>query len=264
MSHETMKPTISPYESLQIEALIDSAVDTEETPSFNPANGIQLFEDFVSGGYAAASSSTVIFGALGWSYVGNGTCVYSTIWDENHPGIMNLGTGAGATFYTVLGTGAKSTQGVWNSSGSWTIGASDSFTMHWWVRFPTLSDATQRYSSHIGFGDQTNALPNGGIYFLYDEATSPNWQIATAHGGTRTTTTTSTAVPADTWTKLTITLASGTVEYFVDGVSVGTINTNLPTAQTGIKACIIKSVGTTERIVKVDAMYLDYTFGTAR
>ena len=231
---------------------------------FNPANGVQLFEDFISGGSSASSSATAIFGSLGWSWLGNGDINYATTNTASHPGFVTLGTTTGTTNYSTIAIGGQGATGAYSGGGTWLIDSTDSFTMHWWVRFPDLSTAAQRYASYIGFCTGDTSEPASGIYFTYSEGTSANWIIKTGNSGVYTTTTTSTAVASNTWTKLTITLSSGTAEYFVDGSSVGTISTNLPTGTVPIRAGIRKTAGSTARKIDVDAMYLDYTFGTSR
>lgn len=231
---------------------------------FNPANGVQLFEDFISGGSSTSGSASAIFGALGWSWLGNGDVNYQTTNIASHPGVITLGTTSGATNYSTIAVGGKTATGSYGGNGSWLIDSTDSFTMHWWVRFPNLSTAAQRYASYIGFCIGDTSEPASGIYFTYSEATSANWIIKTGNSGVYSTTTTSTAVASNTWVKLTITLSSGTAEYFVDGVSVGTLNTNLPTGVLAIRAGIRKTAGSTARTIDIDAMHLDYTFGTSR
>ncbi len=231
---------------------------------FNPANGVQLFEDFISGGSSTSGSASAIFGALGWGWLGNGDVNYQTTNIASHPGVITLGTTSGTTNYSTIAVGGQTATGSYGGNGAWLIDSTDSFTMHWWVRFPNLSTAAQRYASYIGFCIGDTSEPASGIYFTYSEATSANWIIKTGNSGVYSTTTTSTAVASNTWVKLTITLSSGTAEYFVDGVSVGTLSTNLPTGVLAIRAGIRKTAGTTARTIDIDAMHLDYTFGTSR
>ena len=126
------------------------------------------------------------------------------------------------------------------------------------ILIPTLSTSDERYAIRAGLLDNASAAPSNGVYFQYDESASANWQIVAANGGSRTTTTTSTAVGI---TKTTLKLASNaggtSVEYFVNGVSVGTIATaNVPAldaAKTfGVIVHITKSNGTTARTCDVD------------
>lgn len=231
---------------------------------FDPSTGVQLFEDFVSGGNGALNNTNPLHGALGWAWTGNGNIDYSLTYESSHPGWVTLGTTTGTTNYSTIAIGAQTSSGGFNSAGSWIIASGDSFTMHWWVRFPTLSVLAQRYVAYIGFGDGSNIEPSDGIYFVYDESTSANWIIKTAAGGSRSTTTTSTAVASNTWVKLSIVYTGGTATYYVDGASVGTQSSNIPTAATGIRAGITKSAGSTARFLDVDAFYLNYTFNTSR
>lgn len=237
---------------------------TASGSSFDPSAGVQLFEDFLSGGSSSSGSANAIFGALGWSWLGNGDINYATTNTASHPGFVTLGTTTGTTNYSTIAIGGQGATGAYGGNGTWLIDSTDSFTMNWWVRFPNLSTAAQRYASYIGFCTGDTGEPAHGIYFTYSEATSANWIIKTGNSGVYTTTTTSTPVASNTWTKLTITLSSGTAEFFVDGSSVGTISTNLPTSPVAIRAGIRKTAGSIARTLDVDAMYLNYTFGTSR
>jgi hypothetical protein len=133
------------------------------------------------------------------------------------------------------------------------------------INIPTLADATNDYIIRIGLCDNN---PNSGtdcgngVYFDYTRATSTNWQIAAAAGGTRTRNTGSTPVAAATgWHrfKMVVNSAATSVEYYIDGTDVGAITTNIPTTSANAaepSLTIIKTAGTTARTMKVD--YFEY------
>lgn len=52
-----------------------------------------------------------------------------------------------------------------------------------------------------------------GAYFQYNDANGNNWQIKAAHNSTRTTTTTSTGIVGNTWTKLKVVVADVQMAY---------------------------------------------------
>ena len=129
------------------------------------------------------------------------------------------------------------------------------------IYIPTLSDATQRFTLRLGFGDTTTLTDEtDGIYFESLDSISVNWQCCTASNSTRTKTASTTAVAAAAWTVLKIVVNSdGTsAEFFVNNVSIGTNTTNIPIAigrEFFSKLIIIKSVGTTARTILVDKVY---------
>jgi hypothetical protein len=86
----------------------------------------------------------------------------------------------------------------------------------------------------VGLGDTTDGSEFvDGVYFEYQAGSSANWRIGTANNSTRTETTTGTAVAGNTYVTLrwVINSAATSVEYFINGASVGTIATNIPTTR---------------------------------
>ncbi|WP_407522654.1 hypothetical protein PDL71_15410 [Lacibacter sp. MH-610] len=152
----------------------------------------------------------------------------------------------------------------------------------WWkyetmVNVTTLSTGTERYQLLFGFFDTyTAANQVDGVYFLYDEggvstssAASANWQIVTASNSARTFTTTSTAVSAATWVRLTVIVNADatSAQFFVNGTSVGVHSTNIPSGtgrELGFGWGMIKSVGTTARTLDVDYLSTQLIFTTTR
>ena len=132
-----------------------------------------------------------------------------------------------------------------------------------------LSDAAQEYDFRAGLGDEGTADFTDGVYFEYDRNVSPNWLICAANNGTRTKTASSIAVSAN-FTRLGIDINTGatSAEFFVNGVSAGTVTTNIPTASGRPLAIfatnIVKSAGTTSRYAYVDYIDIRQTLTTAR
>lgn len=145
------------------------------------------------------------------------------------------------------------------------------------INIQALSTATGRYQLLIGLFDTFTAVNQvNGAYLLYDEGgvttgstASANWQKVTAANSVRTFSPSAPATPVATgWLNIrTEVNAAGTlVEYFVEGVSVGTISTNIPTgiARTmGFGIYLQKSVGTTAQTIHADWLYLKQNFSTA-
>ena len=98
-----------------------------------------------------------------------------------------------------------------------------------------LSEATNEYIARFGFCDTGIADINKGIYFLYDRLNHGiNWQCVTAtSAGVGTMTDTGVPVVSD-WVGLQINVnpTATSVEFLIDGVSVATHTTNIPTTST--------------------------------
>jgi uncharacterized membrane protein len=127
------------------------------------------------------------------------------------------------------------------------------------VRFEDLSTATDRYTFYCGYGDNVAAgTMLDGVYFRYTEGTSGNfWILETSNNNTKTTTVTTSPILADTWYDLKIEVSpSGTrADFFVNGVNIGNIITNIPTVagrNTGTIFKAEKSAGGNPRLVYVD------------
>lgn len=135
------------------------------------------------------------------------------------------------------------------------------------INVGSLGAAADDYIIDLGFGDlaASGELTNG-VYFSYERAVSTNWLMTTASAGSRTKTSSGVAV-ATGWVKLgfRINPAASSVEYFINGVSVGTVVTNIPTAvRVGPVIRATKSSGATSRIVAVDYFTMQTVMTTAR
>lgn len=99
------------------------------------------------------------------------------------------------------------------------------------VRFEDLSTATDRFTYYGGFLNNATFNGNNRIRFNYsDNINSGKFQIECNAGGVGTTADSGVTVVADTWyvLKFVINSAANSVEFFINGVSVGTIATNIP------------------------------------
>ena len=222
--------------------LIDGAVDDIATSLFSNQR-IILQDDFL---YFAVPTATPQ-GPAGFAADVAGTAAALTMVASTagHYGVIQFGTGTTATGRAGLSLGVA------------TVMPTGTVIYETLIMFPTLSVAAQEYTGIVGMSDTQTALPNNGVYFIYDRLTAGSnvLRIATAAGGTRTITNTSTTLVAGTWYKLKIIAAlSGTrhADYYINGVLAGTISTNIPTLVTGIRAQLLKSVGTTASTMQVD------------
>jgi hypothetical protein len=220
-----------------------------------PASPTQsvLFDDFTGAGTTSGA-----IGKLGWTLVaGGGHTVGYVAGTSTDYGILNLGTGTGilAGYAIHMGNTASVVGGGIRVN-------------EWRVRFPTLATAVSDYSTYIGLLNTITATaePTNGVYFTYSRATSTNWIIKTANGGTRTSTTTSVAVNANQWYKITLVInADGTqVDYYIDGTFVGSITTNISTAALGPSWNSQKTVAASDVAQHIDYMYDYKNFSTVR
>lgn len=118
-----------------------------------------------------------------------------------------------------------------------------------------LATALQDYSYYAGMNDGfTTSAPSNGVYFEYTRATNTNWLIVTKNSGSTTSTDSGVAVSGN-WVKLAwyYDPTGPLITFYINGTSVGTISTNIPTAQLiGINWLIRKSVGTNNARISMD------------
>jgi hypothetical protein len=126
------------------------------------------------------------------------------------------------------------------------------------VRFEDLSTATNRFTYHSGFLNNATFNANNKIRFSYsDNINSGRFQIECDSGGVSTTADSGITVAADTWYVLRIVInsAGNSVQFFIDGVSVGTIATNIPASGVYPFTQINRSAYVAARQIFVDYHY---------
>jgi len=173
----------------------------------------------------------------------------------NHPGVWYFATGttaAGRCFalssnhssFNLGGPGNTMRIGTWLKTGSF------------------LSTPTEKYTVRAGLFQIS--LPNTvdhGIGFEYDDAQNGGrWQTITANP-TEESNDTGVTFTVDTWYDLQIEINSDatSVEYFIDGVSVGTNTLNIPTGvafEQFYNAHIMKLAGLSVRHILIDAYFV--------
>lgn len=221
-----------------------------------------FFIEFMNAPTTTANNDTLVLTNSG---TGAGTTQVTNNLADNRPGIVRAATGTTATGRTAL-----------SSNGGFLSFGGGTWIFETAINITTLSTSTERYQLPLGFIDTVTAANQvDGAYLLYDEggvstgsAASANWQCVTTSNSARTFTTTSTAV-ATGWVTLRIEMnaAGNSVEMFVNGSSVCTHTTNIPTAagrETGFGYLMIKSVGTTSRTMDVDYVMAQSEFTSAR
>lgn len=164
-------------------------------------------------------------------------------------GIMRATTGTGSTGRA--GSGFGNTESLTCSGGE--------AGFEWALVPTTMSGGSDSCTHRIGFLDSYSGAPTDGVFFQFDLSlgTLSNWKIGTRSNSTETLTTTGTAVSVGTFVTLRAEVnATGTsVEFFIDGASVGTITTNIPASSSrtfGFGFSLVKTAGTTNEIVDHD------------
>jgi hypothetical protein len=176
------------------------------------------------------------------------------------PGVWDIATGGGTTDWASITLGDFAVGAhILLGGGTWALEAV--------LYLPNLSDAGQEYDCRFGFGDLQGGDHANGVYFEYDRSLRTNWSICAANASTYTRTDSAVAVAAATWVKLRIEInAAGTsAEFFINGTSVGTVSTNIPTANRVYPILhFVKSAGGTTRRVFVDCLDVHHVLTTAR
>jgi hypothetical protein len=224
----------------------------------NGRNWTEFHEDFISGGPVVTNTKqgdvTITIGA--------GTAAFVATNNAQHPGVMRLSTSTGTTDTIGLMSDPTAIMGFGGGKAQYSAA----------IKIPTLSTAAQRFYVRTGFGDSTSAAPTDGCGFrVKDDVIGGEWEGWCTNNTATATLDTNVPPVADTWQNLSFEVnAAGTsVEFFIDGSSVGTIVSNIPSAASlrtfGIMPLtIIKSAGTTARTADIDYYRVLLNFTTAR
>lgn len=160
------------------------------------------------------------------------------------------------------GTTATGSAGVIGGGGSTAVYqdaillGSDLMELLWVVKTGSaLSDGTETYQVSAGFTDGAGAATLGidAVAFRYTHSENAgNWVAYTRSNSVESVINTAVAVATSTIYELLakVNAAGTSVEFFINGTSVGTISTNIPTTanrQTAVGANLVKSLGTTSR-----------------
>jgi hypothetical protein len=217
---------------------------------------LDVRDDF-TGGVGSTGSPFVAVASGTSSAVG--TAVYTG--EQNAIGVLTLDTGTDTNGYAnVRGATAALLR-----LGGGTVRLRCRF------RVEDLSDGTNTYTVRAGLGDSTVAgQPTDGVFVRYTHGTnSGKFECVTRSNGTETATDSGITVAADTWYTVDIAIdeTAAEVVFTINGTEVATNTTNIPTAvgrETGVQVSILKSAGTTARVLNVDFLGLRVEFTTAR
>lgn len=226
---------------------------------FDPSTTLRLYDDFIGDDQIALAASSRQVG-IGWRVDNPGgasTATFiNTVVSANHPGVLDVASGAAGGNYCNLSL---------NGGVSIILGGGQ-LICEYLIRIPTLATVTDNYVQRWGLGDVAGADQANGVYFEYDRAASGDvFRVRTASASTRTTVVTAQAVAASTWYKLraVVNAAASSVEFFINGASVGTIATNIPTASISPFMHSVRTAGAS-RSFRIDYFYLTQTFTTPR
>ena len=195
-----------------------------------------------------------------WSRNGSGSGNVSTFsvtpTDANHPGQWMGRTGTTTTGHSRLQLYENSMRV-----------AGGKVRFETCVNLEALSDAGETFTIRVGFTDNTTGGDGtDAVFFRYTHGTHlGNWDLVTRASNSETSTDSSVAVTID-WTNLAFEInATGTlVTYYVNGASVGTNATNIPTATLGVAFSITKSAGTSSREMHSDYVDLNIELTNTR
>lgn len=200
----------SGYDEAEITIDADGKLRVYTPPSPAVTGDLYYREDFLTANIGGWTQSSASGGA---SYATPDPTV-------NNPGIMRVsggGTSGGSSCAYPFGSCMRLVAGT-----TWEAVVAPRF------------DATTGTVLRLGISSLTTGTsePANGVFFEYRKDTSANWRIRSGSSSTYTTTTSSTAVAFGSFLKFRITYDGTTLTFSVNGVSLGTITTNIPTAAT--------------------------------
>jgi len=227
---------ISGTSPIRINGGASSNLQSDITVSYDfaPATMTEFFDEFLGGDvdFTPLGGSVNNVGNENWYVLldtdsGGATVAIGTIPGENdHPGIKYLQAAAATE------TPASSPRcDIYQDLDSVLI--EGGWIFDWVIRIPFFETNTTNFFIvvRVGFGDVLTADFVDGVYFEADPVQSTNWRIKTSSNSSATVTNTGTAIASNTWYRLRAVVNSGatSVEFFINGTSVGTIGSNIPT-----------------------------------
>lgn len=230
------------------------------TSTFAPNSIYNLVDDFYSPNINSFTQS-FLFSEIPWVNSGSGMA-YVVASEAAHPGVIgNVSTTTRAGIITTAG----STSGT---TATPIILGGGTFSINWVVKVAALSTVTNRYVLYCGLMDINSAEPTNGVYMLYsDNVNSGKWVGRTASASSRNDVNDTGSAVTTAWYNvgMTVNAAASSVNFFVNGSSIGTQTLTIPTAAIGISTNIIRSAGTiATSSILVDLMYMTFTATTPR
>lgn len=240
-----------------------------ETQRFNPAASTRVFEDFANGANGTVSATVPTPG--GFLADVNGTSstvtILATANTATEHGIARAYAGTLANGNAAIYCGAGVPPAITGCGVTLPTANQTIFDIKF--RIPQLSNGTETHTVRIGLMDATDSTtaPTNGVFLTENANADTHFILHALAGGTDTTTTTSVAVTAGQWyhAVATKTLGADTAAFKLDGVSLGSALSGIPTAVVlTLAARITKTAGTGANQAQLDADWLGYDDKNAR
>ena len=204
---------------------------------FGGHNGLFDINDTVATGGTATMNTPTPDGTF------VGACQLATGTTNNATGIAGIRSGNSTNTYKVT-----------------------NLNFQWRIRTAVLSGAPQ-YIIRVGLMSGIAAgLPTDGVFFQYTNTLNGGNFVGTNRQAATSTDVNSTVAATTAWTRLGIVINSAgtSVEYFVDGVSIGSSALNIPTALLSFAAVIEKQGANSATSRNLDIDFLTMNWGSAR
>lgn len=221
----------------------------------DPATGYEFFTDCEYGMFGASAGGGSF--ALANSGTGSNTLAVAA---AGHPGVISATTGTSTTGRSGAIVGFSGT-----SETTWLMLSADALIFDALVQVPTLPDGTNTYEFAVGFLGRANGSSTSGVVAKVAwNGSAAIWRLTGISSGSSTNADAASGPTASAWHYVKIEATSTGAELFIDGVSVATLSTGLPSAGFSVGYHIIKSAGTTARTASIDFLRVRQTFSTPR
>ena len=227
------------------------------------SNTFRVIEDFATGDY---QSSGYIASENTWRSIQSGSPAFTTHGGtipstSAHPGVLQITISASGTDVGSVASGEYNVE-----TNSFLAVGGGAIQIDTVFDIPVLSDGTNNSEFDFGLIDsQPGSAPTNAIFIQYQRESSLNWRCTSEAASTATTTNSSVAVTSG-WHHGTITVnAAGTsIAYSMDGVSLCTITTNIPSSPIQYLAGYRKTLGAGAMVVGIDYIEIYKNLTTPR
>lgn len=215
--------------------------------SFDPCSGpVTIYEEFTAFVYPST-----IFGQMDVLLAGTYAKDTPTSAEQNRWGIIN--------FSDAVGTACGFVTDITDSyAGASTLIAAMAFQIG--SNIPT--DAGNSWVATWGLGNSFPIQPNGAYFSM--NYLSPNFQCITYNGSTTTAADSGIPYAASTWYNFRVVSTAASCKFYIDGVLVQTITTNLPLGDYGAVYAAFTNQTGPGVIIRLDWAYAQFTPVTPR
>lgn len=234
--------------------------DSSVTSGLNLSTSTVWYDDFI----APPGSSTANNGEWFVSVAGIQTTLTAVSSESGHPGIVSL-----STYTSAVGRAGIAVSSLAAATGNFNFGVGRTI-LNFVFRIPVLPvTGSQTGTFFMGFLNRCDAVTTAGAWIeLADDSSVWKFRgrtVATSGGSSSTTSFGATAV-AGTWYngRIEVNAAGTSIQYFLDGVSLGTLTTNIPSITANPGALVGKLLGATAIKIDMDVMQLNIDGLSAR